>query len=122
MEDQKIIRFLWSRSYMLPTTRDETQFFKMVERTKNFIVFELNQKDNHQQVCGMAFVPEGEQREVMQIEWNGKKTYLLADNFIARGMNLRRDENGTPQILVGDTWVDLDKNQEAVKKMDEKNK
>ena len=112
-------KFIWSRVYILKRKSERTYFFSILERHGADIIFELRDKNNPKQVRGFAFVPSGEEREVVGFDWNGKKAFLVADNFIPRGLVGRTTEDGKHQVLVGDEWVDYGEHQEALRRMDE---
>ena len=117
---KEVTKFIWSRSYVLKNKENRPYFFSIVTRQGADITFELRDKDNHCQVSGTVFVPDGEEREVFGFEWNGKTEFLMADNYIARGLKGRHTEDGKAQLLVGDEWVDYGQHLQALKLMDEK--
>ena len=103
---KEVTKFIWSRSYVLTNKENRPYFFSIVTRQGADITFELRDKDNHCQVSGTVFVPDGEEREVFGFEWNGKTRFLVADYYIPKGVKGRMTEDGKLQLLVDNEWVD----------------
>ena len=86
MEDmmKKVESFNFERSYILKQKGCGYRFFELKERDGDSLVFRLRQKDNHKEVCGITFIPKGEDQEVFAFTWNGQRAFLTATNYIAK--------------------------------------
>lgn len=115
-----IMRFLWSRTYLLRVKGGSNYFFSPKMRNEGTIAFVLRKKNAPEEVIAPVSVPEGEHHEVAgPFEWKGQQVYLHANQYIARGLEGRQTPEGKQQLLVGDEWVDYGKHYEALNRMDE---
>ena len=82
---KEVTKFRFDRSYILKQKGFGTRFFELKQRKGNTLIFRLRQKDNHKEVCGITFIPEGESEEVFAFTWNSRRAFLTATNYIAKG-------------------------------------